>query len=60
MCIFRLFRVSNLCAHQTKAVFDPKLMVGWGEHKVVPDESGFRAYCVDVDWVLKFISVASA
>ena len=35
-------------------------MVGWGEHKVVPDESGFRAYCVDVDWVLKFISVASA
>ena len=25
---FRLFRISNLCEHQTKAVFDLKLMVG--------------------------------
>jgi len=38
-----LLRASNLCEHQTKAVFDLKLMVGWGEHKVVLDESGFRA-----------------
>ena len=43
LCICRLLRVSNLCEHQTKAVFDLKLMVGWGEHEVVLDESGFRA-----------------
>ena len=42
MCIFRLFRVSNLFEHQTKAVFDLKSMVGGGKHKVVLDESGFR------------------
>ena len=47
----------NLCEHQTKAVFELKLMVGWGEHKVVLDKSGFRAYCVDVDWGLNFLSV---
>ena len=34
-------------------------MVGGGEHKVVLDESGFRAYCVDVDWMLNFLSVLS-
>ena len=56
MCIFSLLRVSNLCEHQTKAVFDLKLMVGLGEHKVVLDESGFRAYCFDVDWGLNFCS----
>jgi len=50
MCIFRLLRVSNLCEHQTSAVFDQKLMVGWGEHKGVLDESGFREYRVHVDW----------
>ena len=33
-------------------------MVGGGEHKVVLDESGFRAYCVNVDWGLNFLSVA--
>ncbi len=27
-------------------------MVGGSEHKVVLDESGFRAYCVGVDWGL--------
>jgi len=54
VCIFRLFRVSNLREHHTKAVFDLNLMVGGGEHKVVLDESGFRAYCVDVDWGLNF------
>ena len=32
-------------------------MVGWGEHKVVFDESGFSAYNVDVDWGLNFLSV---
>ena len=31
----------NLCKHQKTAVFDLKLMVGWGEHKVVLDESRF-------------------
>ena len=60
MCIFCLFCVSNLCEHQTKAVFDLKLLVGWGEHKVVLDESGFRAYCVDVNCGLNFLSVKSA
>jgi len=38
-------------------VFGLKLMVGWGEHKVVLDESGFRAYCSYVDWGLNFLSV---
>jgi len=41
-----------------KAVFDQKLMVGWGEPKVVLDERGFSAYRVDVDWGLNFLSVA--
>ena len=59
MCILRLLRVSNLCEHRTKAVFGPKLMVGGSEHKVVLDESGFRAFCVGVDCVLNFLSVYS-
>ena len=52
MCNFRLFLASNLCEHQTKAAFDLKLMVGWGEHKVIFDKSGFRAYrrCVFKGW----------
>ena len=49
MCNFRLLRVSNLCEHQTKAVFGLKLMVGGGEHKVVLDKSGFRVYSDEVD-----------
>ena len=57
MCIFRLLRASNLCEHQTSAVFDQKLMVGLGEHKGVLDESGFRAYSEDADWGLNFLSV---
>ena len=57
MCIFRLFRVSNLCEHHTKAGFVLEVMVGGGEHKVVLDESGFRAYSADVDWGLNFLSV---
>ena len=57
LCIFRLFRVSNLRAHRTESVFALKSIVGWGEHKVVLDESGFRAYRVDVDWGLNFLSV---
>ena len=48
LCIFRLLRVSNLCAHRTKAVFGLKLRVGWGEHKVVLDKRRFRVYCVGV------------
>ncbi len=32
-------------------------MIGWGEHKVVLDESGFSAYRIDVDWGLNFLSV---
>ena len=58
MCIPRLSRASQLCEHQISAVFDQKLMVGWGEHKGVLDESGFKAYSVDVDWGLNFLSVA--
>ena len=58
VCIGRLLRVSNLCEHRTKAVYYLKLMVGGSEHKVVLDESGFRAYCIDVDWGLNFLSVA--
>ena len=57
MCISRLLRVSNLCEHRTNAVFDSKLMVGWGEHKGVLDESGFREFSADADWGLNFLSV---
>ena len=57
MCIFRMFRVSNLREHQTKAVFDQKLIVGRAQHKVVLDESGFRAYCVRGGWGLNLLSV---
>ncbi len=32
-------------------------MVRGGEHNVVLDERGFRAYCVEVDWGLNFLSV---
>ena len=32
-------------------------MVGWGEHKGVLDESGFRAYRVGVDWGLNYLSL---
>ena len=57
MCNFPQLHATNLCEHQTKAVFDLKLMVGLGEHKVVLDESGFSAYCFDVDWGLNFLCV---
>ena len=40
-------------------VFDLKLNVGWGLQRVALDESGCRAYCVDVDWMLNFLSVVS-
>ena len=60
LCIFRLLRVSNLCEHRTKVVFELKLMVGWGEHKVVLDKRGFRGYCVGVDLGLNFLSVPPA
>ena len=56
MCNLRLLRVSNLCEHQTKADFDLKLIVGWGEHKVVVNEGGFRVYSVEVDLGLNFLS----
>jgi len=49
VCILRLLRASNLCEHQTKAVFGLKQMVGGGEHKVVLDEGSFRVYYVEVD-----------
>jgi len=58
LCIFYLFRLSNLCEQRTKAFFDQKLIVGGDQRKVVLDESGFRAYCVNVDWGLNFLSVA--
>ena len=57
LCIFRLLRTSNLCEHETKAVFDLELMVGWGLHKGVVDKSGFSAYRVHMDWGLNFLSV---
>jgi len=60
VCNFRLLRASNLSKNQTKAVIDPKLMVGLGEHKVVLDKSKFRVYYVDVDWGLNFLSVIRA
>ena len=44
VCSFRLLSVSNLCEHQTEAVFDLKLMVGWVWHKVVLDKSVFKLY----------------
>ena len=59
VCNLRLLRVANLCEHLTKAVFDLKLMVGWGEHKVVLDKRRFSAYCVVGDWGLNFQSVRS-
>ena len=55
-----MFRAKKIYEHQTNAVFALKSMVGWGEHKVVLGESGFRAYCVDVHWDLNFLSVAGA
>ena len=57
VCIFRLFRVSNLCEHRTKVVFGLELMVGGGEHKVVLGKIGCRAWCADVNWGLNFLSV---
>jgi len=57
VCICRLLGVSILCEHQTKVVFDQKLIVGWGEHKVAFDKSGFRIYYVEVDLGLNFPSV---
>ena len=45
VCNLRLLRVSNLCEHQTNAVFDQKVIVGGAQHKVVLDESGCRVYC---------------
>ncbi len=57
VCIFRLLRPSNLCEHRTQAVFDLKLMVGGGEHKVVLEENEFRVYDVYTDWGLNFLSV---
>jgi len=57
VCILCLLRGSNLCDNQTNAVFKLKLIVGWGEHKVVPDKSGIRAYRVDMDWGLNYPSI---
>ena len=59
VCISHFLRASNLCEHQTRAVFGLKLMVGGGEHKVVLDESGCRANSGDVAWGLNFLSVLS-
>ena len=55
---FPLVTGFKFCEHRSKAVFDLKFMVGWGEPKVVLDESGFSGYCFDVDWVLSFVCVA--
>jgi len=57
VCILRLLRGSNFCDNQTNAVFDLKLIVGWGEHKGVHDKSGIRAYRVDMDWGLNYPSI---
>ena len=35
-----------------------QVMVGWGEHKVVFDKSGFRTYCLGMAWRLNFLSGA--
>jgi len=56
-CAFFACYAYNIVENRTKAVFDLKFMVGWGQHKVVFDESGFRAYCVGVDCALNFLSV---
>ena len=55
LCIFRLLRVSNLCEHQTKAVFDLKLMVRGVKHKSVLDKRRFRAYYDREGWRLNFL-----
>jgi len=52
-----ILRVLNLCEHRTNAVFDQKFIVGWSYYKIVLDASGFRAYCVDVNWGFDFLSV---
>lgn len=57
MCIFRIFRASNLCEHRSEAVFDLKLLVGWDEHKVVLDKHGSRVYYVKMDWGSNFLFV---
>ena len=41
----------------TKAVFGLKSTAGWGEHKVVLDESGFRAYSFGKSLGLNFLFV---
>ena len=58
-CILRLLRISKLANNQSKSVFDLKLLVGGALHKVVLDHSGFRVYCLDVDWVLNFLFILS-
>ncbi len=57
LCNFRPLNVLNLFEHRTKAVFDPKLMVGGVQRKVVLDESGFRECSADADWGLNFLPV---
>ena len=57
MCFPHLLRISKLAKSRTKVVIDLKLMVGGSEHKVMPDESGFMAYCAGVDWGVNFLSV---
>ena len=57
LCIFRVLRVSNLCEHHTKAVFDLKLMVGGGEHKVVLEFGGMWVDYPEVQESLNFVFV---
>ena len=48
--------VHSSLVRRTKSPLKPNKS-GWGEHKRVVDESGFRGYLASVDWGLSFLSV---
>ena len=54
---YACYAQKRFCEHRRSVVFELKLMVGWGEHKRVVDESGFRVYSADLNWGLNFVSV---
>ena len=57
VCQFRIVgSVHSSLVRRTKSPLKPNKS-GWGEHKRVVDESGFRGYRASVDWGLSFLSV---
>ena len=58
-CIVHFSLVPRIISLRTPNIsgLRPEDYVWWGKHKVVLDESEFRACCVDVDWGLNCLSV---